>query len=78
MRPWHKAFATKLSVLSMLTLAACSTMMASSGSKPVQNEACLEFKPILWSKSDMVLTPDNQTMVQIKAHNAVWKRLCGS
>lgn len=56
--------------------------MASSGSPPpgkpapVDTGMCTVFKPIHWAKEDMVIKPDNQTMLQIKEHNAVWKKMC--
>jgi hypothetical protein len=48
-------------------LPACTTTMDLGGTKT----ACLSFEPITWSQKDT-----DETVRQVKAHNAVWKALC--
>jgi len=73
--PKRKRLALLLSVT--LPLAACTGMTASGGTElppevdPVK-VACEVFRPITWSLRD---TED--TIREVKAHNAAWKALCG-
>lgn len=62
-----------------LTLVGCATLTNSNGPtkvspkpEPVQSSYCLVAKPIYWSAKDT-----DDTIRQIKEHNAVWKELCG-
>ena len=57
----------------MLTLSACATTTGSGEIKPVQgaDTYCQIAVPIGWSSQDT-----DQTIREVKAHNAVWLRLC--
>lgn len=80
--------ALALTLISSLTLilVCCGTTTGLSASSapatvattaaPTETGVCQMFKPIYWSKDDLVVKPDNQTMVQIREHNAVYKKLC--
>lgn len=50
-----------------LLMAGCMTTTGSGGTKV----ACVGFKPITWSTADT-----DATVVEVKAHNAVWKAVC--
>jgi hypothetical protein len=54
----------------LLILAGCVTMTPSVGTDAV---ACSAFEPIHWSKKDT-----DDTIRQVKEHNAAWAALCGS
>lgn len=67
-------------MISLLILGGCSATM---GSRPsslpatvVRQEYCLVDTPIGWRLEDVVVKPDNLTMLHIKEHNAVYKRIC--
>jgi hypothetical protein len=49
-------------------LAGCATTMASVGTDAV---ACSAFEPIRWSERDT-----EETIRQVKGHNAAWKAIC--
>ena len=58
----------------MLTLSACATTTGSSAApEPIAGAEtfCRVAQPILWDDADT-----DETIRQVKAHNAVWKRLC--
>lgn len=55
-------------IASTAILASCALMTGTSVSK---HAGCESFKPITWSPNDT-----DETLKQIKAHNAVWKSLC--
>lgn len=60
-------------MLSLLTLGACATMTDIAGIEPAPvSAACLSFHPIRWSSQDT-----DQTILEVKEHNAVWRALCG-
>lgn len=61
-----------LSSAPMLTLAACAPLTRTVGIS-TQPAACLEFRPIQFSR----LNDTEQTIAAVKAHNAVWDKLCG-
>lgn len=42
-----------------------------NGSTTDQPAACIAFVPLTWSEHDT-----RQTILEAKAHNAVWKRIC--
>ncbi|MEL6504163.1 MAG: hypothetical protein AAFQ10_06865 [Pseudomonadota bacterium] len=65
-KKWLNASATLLPIICAIGLSGC-TMMTVGGA----TETCAGFQPIPWSKLD---TP--QTIIEIKSHNAVWKRFC--
>ncbi len=52
----------------LLILTGCATTTASVGTDAV---ACSAFEPIRWSKRDT-----EETIRQVKEHNAVWKAIC--
>jgi hypothetical protein len=54
----------------LLILPGCATTTASVATDAV---ACSAFEPIRWSRRDT----DN-TIRQVKEHNAAWKTVCGS
>lgn len=56
---------------SMLTLTSCATTTDFAGTTDA-SVACLSFEPIRWSPQDT-----DQTIIQVKEHNAVWRALCG-
>lgn len=51
-----------------LLLSACVTTMGSGGTETY----CGASKPISWSAEDT-----DETIAQVKSHNAVWVELCG-
>lgn len=55
-----------LALTACATLTGCATMTASGGTE------CTRWRPIYWSKSDT-----DDTIRQVKEHNAVFKKLCG-
>ena len=62
----------KLSPLAVLLLAACQTMIPTSGTEPrVVDTSCIAFEPIRASRADT-----EETRAQVKAHNAAWDALC--
>lgn len=85
MRTWFKRCAAlcnssrsrKLRVLPSLgltlILGGCAQMMDSTAASPdlLLTVPCQVFRPIGWSQSD-----SDATLRGIKAHNAVWQRLC--
>src|SRR6185312_6168555 len=64
-----------ISLALMLTLSGCATTtdFAGPGNDLLTLVACRAFRPIVWIGADT----DN-TLRQVKAHNAVWRSLCGS
>jgi hypothetical protein len=56
-----------------LVLTGCVHTTVSSDPSHVLDVACQAFQPITWSKQDT-----DDTLRQIKAHNAVYLTLCGS
>lgn len=56
---------------SLLTLNGCATTTGSAGTTDA-SVACQSFEPIRWSVQDT-----DQTISQVKEHNAVWRALCG-
>lgn len=61
-----------LSAMSLFTLSGCVTMMGSSAPLTSSPPAfCAEAKPIYWADGDT-----DPTIAQVKAHNAVGRRLC--
>lgn len=48
------------------TLAGCARMTVSAGTE------CLRWEPIAWSVNDT-----DETIRQVKAHNAVYQSICG-
>lgn len=71
----HRLFATICVAGLTLILTACATMTDLGGARdapPPQRAAfCDVAKPIGWAVLDT-----NQTIAEVKAHNAVGKRLC--
>jgi hypothetical protein len=65
---------TMLIATSACGLTACATTMGSgaSTSPPPADTFCLVAKPIYWSAGDT-----DETIKQVKAHNAAGKILCG-
>jgi hypothetical protein len=53
----------------VLPLAGCGTMTAGGATKAA---LCEQFAPIKWSDSDT-----DESLKQIKAHNAVGRAICG-
>lgn len=53
----------------MLPLAACATATGGSATK---SALCDQFRPIMWSSQDA-----DQTIAEVKGHNAVGMKLCG-
>lgn len=74
--PKRKRLATLL-LLATPILTACGSLTATGGTDlppevdPVK-VACEAFGPISWSYRDT-----DQTIREVKAHNASWKELCG-
>lgn len=68
---------TLVSLFAMLPLANCAQMMDFAGIEPKgtvtvsPDSFCLIAQPITWSTKDT-----DQTIEQVKEHNAVFKRLC--
>ena len=62
-----------LPLVLLLTLPACATMMGSNVpvEAPAVDSFCAIAKPISWVDADT-----DATIADVKAHNAVWKRLC--
>ncbi len=58
----------------MLTLSGCGTTTGSAVIEPVAgaDTFCRVAKPITWSSRDT-----DETIREVKAHNAVFARLCG-
>lgn len=58
----------------MLTLSACATLMGSGATdpEPGADTYCRIAKPITWSAQDT-----DQTIREVKAHNAAGVALCG-
>src|SRR3990167_1397159 len=54
-------------LIGILLLASCTTTTVSD----VASGACGQFRPITWSVTDT-----DETLRQVRAHNAVWKALC--
>lgn len=58
-----------------LILTACASLTNFRATEPAQSQtarvACESFTPIRWSKADT-----DETIAQIKAHNAAWVALC--
>jgi len=67
-------FARLCVIASLLPLISCAQTMGSSGpiEPRVVDSFCSVAKPILWSKADT-----DKTLLAVKEHNAVGKRLCG-
>lgn len=59
--------------LMLLGLTSCVHTTHSSDPSHVLDVACQAFQPITWSKQDT-----DDTLRQVKAHNAVYLTLCGS
>jgi len=53
----------------MLILNGCATM--TDGADPIDRAYCTQFRPIPWSVRDT-----DQTIKDVKAHNAVFAALC--
>lgn len=73
--PFAKLTTRALTLASaILTLSACETMMGSGATEPAAgaDTFCTIAKPITWSASDT-----DQTIREVKEHNAVGRRLCG-
>lgn len=51
-----------------LILANCGTTMGSAGTET----ACEAFEPVRWSQADT-----DETIAQVKGHNAAWQAVCG-
>jgi hypothetical protein len=59
-------------LVSLSILLGCETMMGSGATEPVAVDSfCAVAKPISW-----VVEDTDETIRQVKAHNAVWKKLC--
>lgn len=56
----------------MLILNGCATTTGSAAIEPGADTFCRISRPISWSQSDT-----DQTIREVKAHNAVGVRLCG-
>lgn len=56
-----------------LILSACATTTGSDAIEPIRGAEtfCSVAQPIMWSVNDT-----DETLRQVKAHNAVWVRLC--
>jgi hypothetical protein len=54
-----------------LTLSGCATTTGISATSAVTSVACRSFQPITWSSRDT-----DETILEVKAHNAVWSELC--
>lgn len=76
----HKMLALTLLTSLSVTLIGCETMTGSSDRaisitapkvEPVKDSFCLVAKPIYWADGDT-----DDTIKQVKEHNAVYKRLC--
>lgn len=68
------SIAALLRLASVLTatlfLAGCATMTAGEGT--TGRAVCRSFRPITWASADT-----DETLRQVKAHNAVGRELCG-
>lgn len=64
--PSKKLLLPVIGLISLL-LTGCVSTTGSGGTKTV----CLATKPITWSKQDT-----DQTIKEVKAHNAAWKAVC--
>lgn len=64
----RRAMRAALPLMLPLILAGCATTTASVGTDAV---ACSAFEPIRWSERDT-----EETIRQVKEHNAAWKALC--
>lgn len=58
-----------LTLMLSTTLAGCATMMGTRAT----DTSCKAFVPISWSKKDT-----DQTIREVKSHNAAYKALCGA
>lgn len=78
----HGPRAIALLLISTLILSGCASMTNSSalqrapaaapkGAIDSNKTACGAFGPIYWSRDD-----SDQTIMQIKSHNAAWTALC--
>ncbi|GLK72613.1 hypothetical protein GCM10017643_27290 [Ancylobacter dichloromethanicus] len=54
-----------------LFLVGCVTTTAGEGT--TGKAVCRSFRPITWSAQDT-----DETIAQVKAHNAVWREICGA
>lgn len=78
--------ASVLSVISATILTACTMTTGSKDQPPIPTPkpdpslitvdsarpaACFAFVPLSWSEDDT-----DQTITEVKANNAVWKRIC--
>lgn len=68
----HNRPVVRLSALLLLTLTSCASLTSSPAPTNVAKEFCLIAQPIMWSPKDT-----DDTIRQIKSHNAVGKELCG-
>ena len=63
-----KQFPMLVGLAATQVLAACGTMTGSGGT----SVPCGAFEPIRWSQADT-----DETIAQVKGHNAAWKAVCG-
>lgn len=72
----RKLRAMALLLASSLLLASCASLTNLLGQTErrvdVNAVACGAFKPITWSRNDT-----DQTLLQVRQHNAAWVALCG-
>lgn len=73
-----KRLAKASAILFAATLASCASLTSLRDVKPAASVdpnrvACGSFSPITWSPADT-----DESIAQIKEHNAAWKRLCGA
>ena len=62
----------KLRWLVMLfALTTCALLPGCARTTASEGTECVRWKPIYWSKADT-----DSTVLQVKEHNAGWKRLC--
>lgn len=61
-------------ICAMPILASCASLTGSAGTDPLPGAGafCEIARPVTWSSRDT-----DETILQVKAHNAVGKRLCG-
>ncbi len=76
MTVWQKRLRrATVQMLLMAALASCQTTRPTAGvaidADPVADWVCLVFLPVTWSRKD-----SQETIQQIRAHNAVWQSLC--
>lgn len=62
----RRGLAMLFALIACVTLTGCARTMASGGTE------CSRWRPIYWSRSDT-----EETIRQVKEHNAVFKKLCG-